>query len=85
MVTIFGASSCAGCKQLKTLAAAKNIDFEYRLIDEDVEAYQDFVEVMGRGRANMPVCVAKSEEGGLKITEGMNAGVALITELQELN
>jgi glutaredoxin len=82
MLTIYGAATCTQCKTVKQFADSIGVEYAYRLIDEDVEAYQDFVEIMGRGRAAMPVCVHELN-GGRFVASGVPDSFQLIRSLGE--
>lgn len=82
MLTIYGATTCGQCKTVMQFADALGVEYAYRMIDEDVEAYHDFVEIMGRGRADMPVCVDE-QNGSRRITSGVTDALRLIRDLGE--
>lgn len=82
-LTIYGATTCAACKNVLNFAEVKGLEVNYRLIDEDAEAYQDFVGITGSGRADMPVCVLEVHDEVI-VSKGLPDGIALVQYTQEV-
>lgn len=60
-ISIFGTAACARCKDVVSYLTEKEINFNYKVIGQDVE-HQDVNQIVGRMVRAVPVIVVDGDE-----------------------
>lgn len=72
-VTVYSTTTCPYCKMLKDYLTQKNVNFQEKLVDQDLEAQKEMLELSG-GFLGVPFTLLIKSDGSKETIIGFDKG-----------